>query len=62
MDIRVQSSAGLTDDDVGAIKKLNGIEYAKGEKFIDALVRVNGEIEADIDGTQISTRAGYVFR
>ena len=57
MDIRVQSSAGLTDDDVGAIKKLNGIEYAKGEKFIDALVRVNGEIEADIDGTQISTRA-----
>lgn len=57
MDIRVQSSAGLTDDDVNAIKKLNGIEYAKGEKFIDALVRVNGEIVSDIDGTQISTRA-----
>lgn len=57
MDIRVQSSAGLTQSDVEAIKKINGIEYAKGEKFIDALVRVNGEIEADIDGTQISTRA-----
>lgn len=57
MDIRVQSSAGLSDDDIAAIKKLDGIEYVKGEKFVDALVRVNGETVADIDGTQISTRA-----
>ncbi len=57
MDIRVQSTVGLTDDDISAIKRITGIEYAKGEKFVDALVRVNGEIESDIDGTQISTRA-----
>ncbi len=57
MDIRIQSVAGLTDDDITAIKKLDGIQYAEGQKFVDALVRVNGEIEADIDGTQISTRA-----
>ena len=57
MDIRVQSVAGLTDSDVTAIKKLNGVQYAEGQKFTDALVRVNGEIESDIDGTQISTRA-----
>lgn len=57
MDIRVQSSAGLTAADVEAVKRINGIEYAKGERFVDALVRVNGEIEADIDGTQISARA-----
>ncbi len=57
MDIRIQSSAGLTAEDVEAVKRISGIEYAKGEKFVDALVRVNGEIETDIDGTQISTRA-----
>lgn len=57
MDIRVQSTAGLTDSDVEAIRALNGVQYVSGQKFTDALVRVNGEIEADIDGTQISTRA-----
>ncbi len=57
MDIRVQSAAGLTDSDIAAIKKLNGVEYAVGQKFTDALVRINGEVESDIDGTQISTRA-----
>ena len=57
MDIRVQSTAGLTDEDVTAIRALNGVQYVSGQKFTDALVRVNGEIEADIDGTQISTRA-----
>ncbi len=57
MDIRIQSVAGLTDNDIAEIKKLEGIQYAVGQKFVDALVRVNGEIESDIDGTQISTRA-----
>ena len=57
MDIRIQSVAGLTDSDIAEIKKLDGVQYAEGQKFVDALVRVNGEIEADIDGTQISTRA-----
>ena len=57
MDIRVQSSAGLTDDDVRAILCIPGVEYVSGQKFADALVKVNGEIEVDIDGTQISTRA-----
>lgn len=56
MDIRIQSAAGLTEADITAIKKLDGVQYAVGQKFTDALVRVNGEIEADIDGTQISTR------
>ena len=57
MDIRVQSVAGLSESDVSAIKRLDGVQYATGQKFTDALVRVNGEIESDIDGTQISTRA-----
>lgn len=57
MDIRLQSSIGFTDADIASIKNIEGIEYAAGVKFTDALVRVNGEPEADIDGTQISTRA-----
>ena len=57
MDIRVQSTAGLTDADVEAIRQIAGVQYVAGQRFTDALVTVNGEIEVDIDGTQISTRA-----
>ncbi len=56
-DIRIQSVAGLTDADVNAIKQLDGVEYVQGQKFTDALVKVNGETQSDIDGTQISARA-----
>lgn len=57
MDIRVQSVAGLTTEDLEEIKKISGVEYAHGQKFTDALVKVNGETQSDIDGTQISARA-----
>ncbi len=57
MDIRVQSLAGLTDEDLNAIRSLHGVAYVKGQKFTDALVKVNGEIISDIDGTRISARA-----
>ncbi|MCL2514244.1 MAG: hypothetical protein FWF08_10105, partial [Oscillospiraceae bacterium] len=57
MDIRVQSTAGLTDDDVYAINSVPDIDYVAPQKFVDALVWVNGEIESDIDGSQISARA-----
>ena len=57
MDIRVQSSIGLTSADVDAISKIDGVSGVMGEKFVDALVLVNGKPEIDIDGSQISTRA-----
>lgn len=57
MDIRIQSLAGLTDEDIDAIRSIYGVSYVKGQKFTDALVKVDGEIVSDIDGTQISTRA-----
>ncbi len=57
LDLRIQSVAGLTDSDVEAVNGIDGIDYVTGQKFIDALVTVNGSIETDIDGTQISTRA-----
>lgn len=57
MDIRVQSIAGLTSEDLTEIKKIAGVEYAQGQKFTDALVKVNNETVSDIDGAQISARA-----
>lgn len=57
MDIRVQSTLGMTKNDLDAISKIDGVEGVMGEKFVDALVLVNGKPEIDIDGSQISTRA-----
>ncbi len=57
MDIRVQSSIGLTDKDIETIKNVEGVSGVMGQKFVDALVLVNGQPEIDIDGSQISTRA-----
>ena len=57
MDIRVQSTLGLTEADVEAIRKVEGVSGVMAEKFVDALVLVNGKPEIDIDGSQISTRA-----
>ena len=57
MDIRVQSTIGLTDSDVEAIRNIPGVSGVMGQKFTDALVLVNGQPEIDIDGSQISTRA-----
>lgn len=60
MDIRIQSSIGLAETDIESLSGLDGVQYISGIKFADALVKVNGEPENDIDGTQISTRA-YSF-
>ena len=57
MDIRVQSVLGMTKNDLDAISKIDGVKGVMGEKFVDALVLVNGKPEIDIDGSQISTRA-----
>ncbi|MCH5197832.1 MAG: FtsX-like permease family protein [Oscillospiraceae bacterium] len=56
-DITVRSTIGLTDGDLEAIRKLDGVEYISGEKFVDAYVKVNGDTQIDIDGTQITARA-----
>ena len=56
-DMRIQSSIGFTDEDVEALRKTEGVEYASGGKFTDAFVYVNGDAAIDIDGTFITTRA-----
>lgn len=60
MDIRIQSTIGLSENDIKSLSARDGVQYISGVKFTDALVKVNGEAENDIDGTQISTRA-YSF-
>lgn len=56
-DIRIISTAGLTDDDVAVIKSIGGVENAVGEKFVDGVVRVDGSPVSDTDGSELTVRA-----
>ena len=56
-DIQIISTAGLTDNDVSVIQSINGIETAVGEKFVDGVVKVNGEPISDTDGSELTVRA-----
>lgn len=56
-DIQIISTAGLTDNDVAVIQSINGIETAVGEKFVDGVVKVNGEPISDTDGSELTIRA-----
>ena len=57
MDLRIQSDLGLTAADAQAVSAVEGVDYVMPQKFVDALVWVNGAVESDIDGAQISARA-----
>ena len=56
-DIQIISTAGLTDNDVAVIQSIGGIESAVGEKFVDGVVKVNGEPISDTDGSELTIRA-----
>lgn len=56
-DIRIISTAGLTDDDVSVIKSIGGVENAVGEKFVDGVVKVDGNPVSDTDGSEMTVRA-----
>ncbi|MBQ6600820.1 MAG: ABC transporter permease [Clostridia bacterium] len=57
MDIQIISTAGITDDDIAIVSSINGIESAVGEKFVDGVVKIDGEIISDIDGSELAIRA-----
>ena len=57
MDIQLISSAGLTDDDLTVVRSITGVEAVSGEKFVDGVVKVNGEAVSDIDGSELTIRA-----
>ena len=57
MDIQIISTAGITDEDIAIVSSINGIESAVGEKFVDGVVKIDGEIISDIDGSELAIRA-----
>lgn len=57
MDIRVISTSGITDEDIAVISSINGVKSVVGQKFVDGVVRINGEIISDIDGSELAVRA-----
>lgn len=57
MDIQIISTVGFTETDLSVIASINGIESAVGEKFVDGIVKVNGETVSDIDGSEMTVRA-----
>lgn len=56
-DIRIISTAGLTDDDVSVLSSVSGVESVAGEKFFDGVVSVDGKKLSDIDGSRLTVRA-----
>jgi len=57
MDVQIISTAGITDEDIAIVSSINGIESAVGQKFVDGVVKINGETVSDIDGSELSIRA-----
>lgn len=57
MDIQVISTAGITDDEIATVQSINGVESVAGQKFVDGVVKINGEIVSDIDGSELAIRA-----
>ena len=57
MDVQIVSTTGITDNDIAVIASINGIESAVGQKFVDGVVKVNGENVSDIDGSELAIRA-----
>ena len=56
-DIRIISTAGLTEDDISVLSSISGVESVMGEKFCDGTVSVNGSKISDIDGSRLTVRA-----
>lgn len=57
MDINIQSTVGLTDDDVAAIAALEDVKTAVGVKTVDGFLKLNGERLSDIDGSAYTVKA-----
>lgn len=57
MDVQIISTAGITDEEVAVVGSINGIESAVGQKFVDGIVKINGETVSDIDGSELAIRA-----
>lgn len=56
-DIRIISTAGLTDEDLNVLSTVSGTESIQGEKFVDGVASVDGKKLSDIDGSRLTVRA-----
>ncbi len=56
MDIQVISTAGITDSDISKIASINGVEAVSGEKYVDGIVKADGQTISDVDGSEMTVR------
>lgn len=56
MDIWMVSTLGFNEDDVNAVKNLDGVASASGSKFADGTATVDGNTISDIGGAQTICR------
>lgn len=56
-DIRIISTAGLTDEDISVLSSIDAVESVSGEKFVDGILSVDGKKISDIDGSSLTVRA-----
>ena len=56
MDLCVQSTIGLDDEDIAAISSVSGVQSVMGVKTVDGLLTVNDTRLSDIDGSAYTVR------
>ena len=57
MDLCVQSTIGITDDDLSAIAGVEGVQNVAGAKTVDGMLTINGSRLSDIDGSEYTVKA-----
>lgn len=57
MDIRVISPVGLTEADIDALSKVDGVDAVQPNRFVDAILKADGKSISDIDGSEMTCRA-----
>ncbi len=57
MDLRIISPVGLTYNDITALEEIKGIEKVIPSKFVDGVLKADGQSIGDIDGSEMTCRA-----
>lgn len=56
MDARVISPVGLTEDDIDALRDINGVDKVMPSRFVDGILKIDGQSLGDIDGSEMTCR------
>lgn len=56
MDINVQSTVGLTQEDLNAIAAVEGVQGVSPSKTVDGILSIGGERLSDIDGSEYTVK------